>query len=131
MPADPDQAVGIDSTKLATLLAAVGAAVGMILNWFRTRREDKEKADVNLVEQYKVMLADMTKASDAAKAEHAAYKADTERQLIDLRNRLAEVVSQVHYLRLYLAQNGIKMPPKWNPDDDSALFRSLDAKEIP
>ena len=44
---------------------------------------------------------------------------------------MAVLVSQVHFLQLYLAQNGIKTPPKWDRRSDSALFLNLDdeAKE--
>ena len=125
MPGDADGAVA-DPTKVAAVLAGVGGLATIVFNWLRGRRDSQEKTEMTMVEQYKTLVADLNKAAEAAKAEHSAYKADTGRQIQDLRDQVAELISQVHHLRLYLAQNGIKMPPKWDPDDDSALFRSLD-----
>ena len=106
-----------------------------------------------MLERYKVMVADMAKAADATKvetakaadaakaeaakaadevkAEHATYRTETTRQIADLNDKVAVLVSQVHYLQLYLAQSGVKAPPKWDRSNDSALFIDLDeeAKE--
>lgn len=146
---DPTGA-GVDTTKIVTVVAGVTALVTVVLNWFRGRREGQEKAEATMIERYKVMLADADKAADAAKAEHAresdaakaehakaaetakaehaALKAATDRQIDDLRGKVADLVSQVHHLQLYLAQSGVKMPPKWSRRSDP--FLSLDdAKE--
>ena len=130
---------GVDTTKIVTVVAGLTALVTVVLNWFRGRSEREEKAEAVMIERYKVMLADADKAADvakaehtrecdAAKAEHNAFKAETGRQIDDLRGKVADLVSQVHYLQLYLAQSGVKMPPKWDRRSDP--FLSLDdAKE--
>ena len=130
---------GVDTTKIVTVVAGVTALVTVVLNWFRGRSEREEKAEATMIERYKVMLADADKAADAAKAEHAresdvvkaehnAFKADTARQIEDLRGKVADLVSQVHRLQLYIAQSGVKMPPKYDRRSDP--FLSLDdAKE--
>ena len=133
---------GVDSTKIVTLVAGITALVTVVLNWLRGRREGQEKAEELMLERYKVMVADMGKAADAAKlesakaaaaasAEFAAYRADTTHQLADLREKVAELVSQVHYFQLYLAQSGVKPPPRWDRRSDPSLYLDDDApKEI-
>ena len=140
---------GVDSTKIVTLVAGITALVTVVLNWLRGRREGQEKAEALMLERYRVMVADMGKAADAAKleaakaadaakaesakcadaakAEYAAYRADTTRQIADLRERVAELVSQVHYFQLYLAQSGVKMPPKWDRRSDPSFCLDDDA----
>ena len=134
---------GVDSTKIVTLVAGITALVTVVLNWLRGRREGQEKAEELMLERYKIMVADMgraadsakaesAKAADAAKAEFAAYRVDTNRQLSDLREKIAELVSQVHYFQMYLAQSGVKMPPKWDRRSDPSLYLDDEApKESP
>ena len=139
---------GVDTSKIVTVVAGVTALVTVVLNWLRGRREGQEKAEAVMIERYKQMVADLVKAGDSAKAEyakafeaakveyakaadllkseHTTYKVETTKQIAELNDKVAVLVSQVHYLQLYLAQNGVKTPPKWDRRSDSALFLNLD-----
>ena len=62
---------GIDGTKIVTVMAGLTALVTVVLNWLRGRREGREKAEATMLERYKIMVADMGRSADVAKADAA------------------------------------------------------------
>ena len=110
------------------LLTLIMPLLMLFANEYIKRQTAEASNDMKNNELLQAQLAATTAAKDRLDAEFKGYKTTAEVEMESFRETVAQLISQVHALELWVSKNGIPPAPKWDQGNDSATHISLGGK---
>ena len=110
------------------LLTIIMPLLMLFANEYIKRQTAEASNDMKNNELLQAQLAATTAAKDRLDAEYKGYKVKTEAEMDSFRDTVAQLISQVHALELWVSKNGIPSAPKWDAGNDSATHVALGGK---